>query len=150
MIQANSESVEISKTSMTRQRTNQLPFIIQLQSRYDIFVFEMNLHNTTLKISSLSAVRVPSDNDNVNTDKDNEDISNVKIRYKTNLIVCIDSKALNTLRNYSTTCVHTRLFAHVCSLSSISINIDARTYLTCSRNSTMEEQYNDIIFDLIE
>ena len=44
---------------------------------------------------------------------------------------------------------HKRLCTNVCNLESIFLNIDAGTILTCSRDSPMEDDDNDIIFAVI-
>ena len=63
--------------------------------------------------------------------------------------IAIDSVDI-TLRNYSTTCVHTRLCSHMYILPSISLNMVAGTNLRCCDNNSVIEEYDDIYFVLIE
>ena len=104
---------------MARQRTNRLPFHMQLPSHYDIFVFEMDAYGTILNIQSIpvaspsglfalsltsDSVVVPdvgngSDHDNVSLDRDIENICDVKIGTDPNSIVSIASKALGNIWN---------------------------------------------------
>ena len=55
----------------------------------------------------------------------------------------------STLQNYSTSCVYTRVCTHMCNLSLTFVNIDAIANLTCSGDSPMVDEYNDVIFILI-
>ena len=55
----------------------------------------------------------------------------------------------NTSWNYCAMFAHKCLCTNACNLGSILLNIDAATFLTCSRDSPMEDDDNHIIFVLI-
>ena len=86
--------------------------------------------NVKSNTSSSNSLSINNDNNNNDVVRKNEN-SNI------------------TSRNYCAMFAHKRLRTNLCNLGFISINIDAGTNSTCSRDSHMVEDCHHIIFGLI-